>query len=92
MAQSHRIAGVALMQVGHLAGEHLDVGAADAGPLDVDHHLARLGDRCGNRRDVRLLRAGNDERPHRRDARTVMTHAGRGPALVMVRILATGFN
>jgi hypothetical protein len=40
---------VALVQVGHLAGEELDVGAAQAGPLHVDHHPPRLGRR---RRDV----------------------------------------
>ena len=45
VAQPHRVAGVALVQVGHLAGEELDVGAADADPLDVHHHLAGRSDR-----------------------------------------------
>ena len=32
---------VALLDVGHLAGVELDVGAADADALDVDEQLAR---------------------------------------------------
>ena len=39
VAQPHRIRGVTLVQVGHLAGEELDVGTADPDPVDVDHHL-----------------------------------------------------
>jgi hypothetical protein len=45
VARAHRVPGVALSQVGHLAGEELDVGAAHAGPLDVDHGLAGRGHR-----------------------------------------------
>ena len=37
----HREARVALVQVGHLPGEELDVGAAYADPLDRDDRLAR---------------------------------------------------
>ena len=33
------------MQVGHLAGEELDVGSADTDSLDVDDDLAGAGDR-----------------------------------------------
>ena len=39
--EPHRVFGVALVQVGHLAGEELHVGAAHTDPLDVDHDLAR---------------------------------------------------
>jgi hypothetical protein len=40
----HRVGGVARVQVRHLAGEELDVGAAHARPQDVDHDLAGSGD------------------------------------------------
>ena len=41
VAEAHRVRRVALVEVGHLAGEELDVGAADADPFDVDDRLAR---------------------------------------------------
>ena len=66
VSEPHRELGLAVVQVGHLAGEELDVGATDADPVDVDHDLARGGRR---RRDVlrpRLSGRGHDERPHRR--------------------------
>ena len=47
--EPHRVRGVALVQVGHLAGEELDVGAAHADPLDVDDDLARGRHRRGRR-------------------------------------------
>ena len=40
VAEPHRVRRVPLLQVGHLAGEELDVGAADADPFDVDDDLA----------------------------------------------------
>jgi hypothetical protein len=56
-----RLTGV---QVGHLAGEELRVGAAHPAPLDVDDDLARPGDR---RRHVAYLGTpgtGDDEGTH----------------------------
>ena len=56
---------VALVQVGHLAGEELDVRAADADPLDVDDHLTRPRPRSGRRPGRRPHRGrGDDEGPH----------------------------
>ena len=54
------------MQVGHLAGEELDVGAADPGPFDVDDDLT--GDRVRDRHLLHgsLPRPGEHEGPHRR--------------------------
>ena len=42
---SQWIGRVAGMQIGHFAGEELHIGAADAHPLDVNHHLASFGGR-----------------------------------------------
>ena len=42
VAEPHRVGGVALVQIGHLAGEELHVGAAHADPLHVDDGLARM--------------------------------------------------
>ena len=56
MADPHREVRVPLMEVGHLAGVELDIGAADTGPLHVDDDLARC---CGRRVDLlhaRLVR------------------------------------
>ena len=46
------------MQVGHVAGEELDVGPAYAGPLDIHHHLAGCGRRRLNLGHGELARAG----------------------------------
>jgi dihydroxy-acid dehydratase len=56
---------MALMQVRHLAGEELDVSAADADAVNVNDDLTRLG---RGRRDVKdrtFTRAAYDECPHR---------------------------
>ena len=45
VAEPHRERGLAVVQIAHLAGEELDVGAADPDPLHVDHHLTGGGDR-----------------------------------------------
>jgi hypothetical protein len=52
------------MQVGHLTGEELDVGAADTHSFDVDDDLAARGHRLLDVLDLALQRAGDDERPH----------------------------
>jgi hypothetical protein len=36
---------MSLVEVGHLAGEQLDVGAADPNPFHLDHDLTRAGHR-----------------------------------------------
>lgn len=38
--EAHRAGSVSLVQVGHLAGEQLHIGAAPTDALDVDDHLA----------------------------------------------------
>ena len=53
-----------LLDVGHLAGVELDVGAADADPIDLDEQLSRGGDRIGHVAHRRLARRGDDERAH----------------------------
>ena len=49
VAEPHRVGRMPLVQVGHLAGEELDVGAAHAHALDFHDHLSRPGD---GRRDL----------------------------------------
>jgi hypothetical protein len=65
VAEPHRVRGVALMQVSHLTGEELDIGAAHADALDVDDHLPPPRYRIGNLGDLSPARAGDDERSHR---------------------------
>ena len=64
--EAHRVGRVPLVQVGHLAGEELHVGAADADPLDVDDDLAGLAAGAGTsctalpgpvRTNARIVRA-----------------------------------
>ena len=62
--EAHRVAGVALVQVRHLAGEELDVRAAEADPLDVEDHAADGGRRRLDIEDGRLAPAGHDEGSH----------------------------
>jgi hypothetical protein len=74
VAQPHREARVPLVQVGHLAGEELHIGAAHPDPLDVDDHLPRSRLRGRYLLDRALQRSGEDEGPHRRRAQG-LTHA-----------------
>ena len=48
VAEPHRIRRVTLVQVRHLAGEELDIGAAHADALDVDDDLSWTRDRAGD--------------------------------------------
>ena len=66
--EPQRVAGVSLVQVGHLAGEELDVGAAHArrGATSTTTSPG-FGDRSGDVLHGTLARAGHDERPHRAD-------------------------
>jgi hypothetical protein len=54
-----------VVQIVHLAGVELDVGAADAPALHVDHDLARVDGRRRDVMDAGLARSGDDERLHR---------------------------
>ncbi len=42
----HRVGRDAIMEVLHLAGEELHIGAADPGAVNVDDHIAGGGDRA----------------------------------------------
>jgi hypothetical protein len=64
MPEPQRVRGVALLQVSHLAGKELDVGAAYADPLDVDNHLPRRWPRVLDLGDLAPARAGDHERSH----------------------------
>ena len=55
---------VPVVQVRHLAGEELDVGAAHADPLDVDDDLARRRRPAAARPGPRASGTGEDEGPH----------------------------
>ncbi len=46
MTEAHRIRRMPRVEIGHLAGEELDIGAADSNPIDVDDDLPRAGYRC----------------------------------------------
>ena len=67
VAEPHRVGGVALVQVGHLAGEELHVGAADADPR---RRRRRPAPAAGHRRrdllDLGPPGAGDDEGAHHR--------------------------
>ena len=64
VAEAQREARVALLDVRHLAGVELDVGAADADPFDVDEQLSGSRDRIRHLLDRRLARRRDDERAH----------------------------
>ena len=65
VAEPDRELGVAVVEVGHLAGEELDIGPAHPGPLDVDDGLAGPRDGRGDLLDAGLPRGGDHEGPHR---------------------------
>ena len=52
------------MEVGHLAGPELDVGAADADAVDIDDDLTRRGDGIGDLFDRAFAGRVDDESPH----------------------------
>jgi hypothetical protein len=61
VAQPQRVVGVAVVQVLHLAGEELDVGAAHADPFDVHDDFARLGPGRLDQLDGRLAGPGQHQ-------------------------------
>ncbi|GAA2070683.1 hypothetical protein GCM10009780_01940 [Actinomadura alba] len=67
---------MAVAQIGHLAGEELDVGAADTDTVHVDDDLAGFGDRHRDPLDATPARAVQDERPHRIRAHDALTPPG----------------
>ena len=64
VSEPHRIFGVALMQVGHLTGEELNVGAAHTDAFDVDDDLSGRGFRVLDVLDLAAVGTCDDERPH----------------------------
>ena len=62
--ETQRIACVALVQVGHLTGPELDVGAAEAGSMYVDDDLSVPRDGVWNFTHVALVRPGDHEGFH----------------------------
>ena len=63
------------MEIGHLAREELDVGAADAGSLDVDDDLAGRRHRASDLLDPGRPGPGDHERPHRLGHRRSVANA-----------------
>ena len=64
MTEAHWIGRMPGVEIGHLAGEELDVGAADSHPFDVDDDLASAGHRCRHVMYRTLFRRGQDVRTH----------------------------
>jgi hypothetical protein len=65
VAEPDRELGVAVVEVGHLAGEELDIGPAHPGPLDIDDDLTGPRDGRVDLLDASLPRGGDHEGPHR---------------------------
>ena len=78
MADPHREVRVPLMQVRHLAGVELHVGAADPRPLDVDDDVARLGHRRVDLLHARFAGRGDHEGAHVSAARARSGAESRG--------------
>ena len=74
--EAHRICGMSLVQIGHLAVPELDIGAADAGSENVDDRLALAGDGVGNLIDRALVGSRDDERSHQLSALIASTSGG----------------
>ena len=55
---------MALVEIGHLAGPELDVGAADTNPVDVDDDLPGAGDGIRDLLDRTQVRRGDHEGLH----------------------------
>ncbi len=65
VAEAHRVARVTLIEIGHLTGEELDVGAAHADTGDVDDDLAGTGCGCRDVLHRTAARTMHDEGTHR---------------------------
>ena len=66
MTGTQRIGRHATVQVWHLAGKQLNVGTADAHPVDVDHDLPVGGNGRRHTPDLCVAWAGEDESTHGR--------------------------
>jgi hypothetical protein len=64
MTEAHRIGRMPRVEIGHLAGEELNIGAADSNPFDMDDDLARAGRRCRHILHRTLFRRSQDIRAH----------------------------
>jgi hypothetical protein len=64
VTEPHRELGESVVQVLHLAGVKLDVGAADAGALDVDDDTAGCGHRWRDVLNLEFTRTGENEGAH----------------------------
>src|ERR1700677_2073242 len=64
VTESHRIGRMPVVQVGHLAGKELHVGAADSDALHIDDGFTGRGDWCRDLLDRVLPGPGQHERPH----------------------------
>ena len=64
VAEPHRKPRLTLVQIGHLAGEELDVRTAHPHPFDVDDRLAGSRHRNGHLLDRALPRRSQHEGPH----------------------------
>jgi hypothetical protein len=68
MAESQRKVRLALADVGHHSGVQLDVGSANADPLDVDQQLIRHRHEVVDFLNLSLTWSRDDECPHQRRA------------------------
>ncbi|CAM5539429.1 hypothetical protein SVIOM74S_10140 [Streptomyces violarus] len=64
VARPHRVGGVALVEIGHRAGEELRVRAAHTDSLDIDDDLTGAGHRRRKLLDLVRAGTGQDERAH----------------------------
>ena len=63
--QPHRIPRETLVQIGHLTGVELDIGTADADPLDIHDDFAGAGNRRRHLLHPGFAWTSDDERPQR---------------------------
>jgi hypothetical protein len=77
VTRAQRETRLALLEIGQLPGEKLDIGAADSHPVNIDHHLARTGNRHGDALNAGRLGALDNQGAHK---------AGhRGASIIIIR-------
>jgi len=82
VTQSHWVMRVPFFEVGHLAGEELDVGATETHSCHVDDGFARSGSGCGHVFDGVLVRSTEDKCPDRMRHRPAPINLARPGELV----------